>query len=151
MAASQQRFSNSNSSANSKSTKERETEAAMAASSMSSAALKLLNSNQGNVKNRSRSPATATTSSITTAAAALSNKASMTMNNPSLAASLDHHSTATAGQSSLISSFLTGLPASMFTPMIDMTSTQALVTLVSSITSLELELLLPFPFLGRCN
>lgn len=37
---------------------------------------------------------------------------------------------ASTGQSHLISSFLTGLPASMFTPMIDMTSTQALVTLV---------------------
>lgn len=62
------------------------------------------------------------------------------LSNPSLAASLaaasqplphDHSTATAAGQSSLISSFLTGLPASMFTPMIDMTSTQALVTLVS--------------------
>ena len=66
------------------------------------------------------------------------------LNNPSLAASLSaashEHSTAapSTGPSSLISSFLTGLPASMFTPMIDMSSTQALVTLVSELIILPL-------------
>lgn len=113
---------------NAKLSKERDSEASSAA-----AAMRLLSSNHSNahpMKGRSRSPAVAAPSTA--------NKASLS--NPSLAASLaaasqaphDHHSTSTAaGQSSLISSFLTGLPASMFTPMIDMTSTQALVTLVS--------------------
>lgn len=102
----------------------------------SAAALRLLSSNHngGQVtakRSRSRSPAVTVPSTP--------NKASL--NNPSLAASLaasqqsphDHSSTsaAAAEQSSLISSFLR-LPASMFTPMIDMTSTQALVTLVSN-------------------
>lgn len=148
----QQRFSGSQSTSSSSSQQNHHTKrnSEVVASSLSSAAaaMRLLSSNQsgsagGQVsakRSRSRSPAVAVPSTT------MSNKASI--NNPSLAASLaavsqqsphDHSansaqsssSAAAAGQSSLISSFLTGLPASMFTPMIDMTSTQALVTLVS--------------------
>lgn len=131
-----QRFNSNNINNSAKLSKERDPEAASLASPLSStaAAMRLLNSSSAHggshgKGSRSRSPAVATTSSAHIKAS---------LSNPSLAASLaaasqphDHSTATAAGQSSLISSFLTGLPASMFTPMIDMTSTQALVTLVS--------------------